>query len=133
MIVVTGGAWQGKLDFVMKEFRCSGDDIYRCGDSSEADFSRKVIACGQLQIRNALDDGITPEEIRRYWIENAGKDSILIFDDVNMGVVPADRRERIFRETCGRTVTELCRNADRVYRVFCGIPMELKNREKVEK
>ena len=41
-------------------------------------------------------------------------------------MVPVGREERAAREAAGRLSVLLARRAERVVRVFCGLPMELK-------
>ena len=44
MILVLGGAFNGKLDFVKEEFEISEEDIFYCNED-KINFSKKVI-CG---------------------------------------------------------------------------------------
>ena len=53
-------------------------------------------------------------------------DSVVICEDIFCGVVPVDPEMRAWREATGRMMNELCRHADRVVRLFCGIPQVLK-------
>lgn len=46
--------------------------------------------------------------------------------EVGSGVVPLDRGERAWRERAGRLTCELAQRADRVVRMVCGIPTDLK-------
>jgi len=46
--------------------------------------------------------------------------------EVGGGVVPADPGERAAREAAGRLACLLARRAERVVRVFCGLPQVLK-------
>ena len=54
------------------------------------------------------------------------KDMIFIANDVSGGVVPMDPVLRAWREACGRMNMKLARQADEVWRLFCGIPQRLK-------
>jgi len=51
---------------------------------------------------------------------------VLITDEIGYGIVPLEKEERRYREAVGRVCTDLCRRADRVDRVVCGIGMRLK-------
>ena len=57
---------------------------------------------------------------------NTHADSVVICEDIFCGVVPVDPEMRAWREATGRMMNELCRHADRVVRLFCGIPQVLK-------
>ena len=46
--------------------------------------------------------------------------------EVGGGVVPIDPSERAAREAAGRLSCLLAQRAERVVRVFCGLPMVLK-------
>ena len=54
-----------------------------------------------------------------------GKDAVACVE-VGSGIVPLDRSERVWRERAGRLINELAGKADRVVRMVCGIPVELK-------
>ena len=53
-------------------------------------------------------------------------DKILICEDISCGVVPMDAVEREWREAVGRMNAMLAAKAERVTRLFCGLPLELK-------
>ena len=53
-------------------------------------------------------------------------DKILICEDISCGVVPIDPEQRAWREAVGRMNAMLAARAERVTRIFCGLPMELK-------
>ena len=50
----------------------------------------------------------------------------VICDEIGCGVVPMERSERDRREAVGRLCCALAREADRVYRVFCGLAQQIK-------
>ena len=56
--------------------------------------------------------------------------AVYLCAEVGCGVVPVDRFQREWREAVGRVCCALAREADRVERIFCGLPMTLKG-EKV--
>ena len=43
MILIFGGAFQGKLDYARKHWNFNEDDIFYCDDSLAIDLSKKVI------------------------------------------------------------------------------------------
>ena len=51
---------------------------------------------------------------------------VVIATEVGGGVVPADPEQRMAREAAGRLNCLLAKRADRVIRVFCGLPTVLK-------
>ena len=54
------------------------------------------------------------------------RDKVIISDDISQGVVPMDATEREWREMTGRCLVSLGQQADKVIRVFCGIPEVIK-------
>ena len=50
----------------------------------------------------------------------------VICDEVGCGVVPVEPAQRARREAVGRLCCRLAERAERVERIFCGLPMVLK-------
>lgn len=126
MIFVIGGSYQGKREFIRENYQLTDEDFFPCTeDTREVDFSKRVIYHIE---RFALGCVRRGEEPAKYWEEHmaALSDNILIADDVSCGVVPIDETIRAWREATGRANNYLARNADRVWRVFCGLGQVLK-------
>ena len=51
---------------------------------------------------------------------------IVTMDEVGCGIVPLDKRERDYREAVGRAGQILAAHADTVYRMICGVPVQIK-------
>ena len=113
MILIIGGAGQGKLDYVLQKTGYGPAQVARTPEEAR---TRPVFA--GLEDWPELDEAALLE---------ANPDVILICDEVGCGVVPVDRFDRLYRETCGRLVTELAERSSRVHRVVCGIGMVLKD------
>ncbi|MGN0709145.1 MAG: bifunctional adenosylcobinamide kinase/adenosylcobinamide-phosphate guanylyltransferase [Anaerovoracaceae bacterium] len=126
MVLVTGGAYQGKTDYVKKEYGVSDSDIFVCSpDSAEIDTDKKVIAELDKYVLALVKAGKDPEEEAPRVAEML-KDKIVTVTDISQGVVPVDTVERAWREGNGRFTVYLAKQADTVVRVFCGIPEKLK-------
>ncbi len=110
MILVIGGAYQGKKEYVKQNFSVSDDNIFY-------DFHDYVF--------NLVKDGIDPLEYVTNNI-NDFKDKLIVCNDVSCGIVPIDEVERLFREQLGRTLVYLSKNSDEVHRVFVGLGVRLK-------
>ena len=120
MILIIGGAYQGKLTFAKETFGITAADVQTC-DGGEIDFSKRCIykieefTCGH------------PDPIgyfqahREEW-----KNSILICEDIFCGVVPLGAENRAWRQNTGRLVQYLSKEANRVSRIFCGLEQRLK-------
>ncbi|MDO5779624.1 MAG: bifunctional adenosylcobinamide kinase/adenosylcobinamide-phosphate guanylyltransferase [Clostridium sp.] len=125
MVLVFGGAYNGKLDFVKEQFNVSKDDIFYCG-VNEIDFSKKVI-CGlhKFTYNNTLKEINSLQYIKENI--NLFKDKIIISDDISSGIVPLKKEDRMWREETGRCLQYLSKESSCVYRIFCGIPTIIKD------
>lgn len=126
MILIIGGSYQGKLDFARQRFGLTDDDIQLCNETTEAlDFSRHCIAYIDRFALNRVRAGVEPAQALS---ADPGlyEDAVFIANDVSGGVVPMDPVLRAWREACGRMNLRLAREADEVWRLFCGIPQRIK-------
>ena len=120
MILIIGGAYQGKLDFARETFGLTDADIYTCS-AGEIDFSRRCIYGVEEFVWNHPDPKGYFREHREQW-----EDSILILRDVFCGVVPMDPEIRAWRQRTGRLAQYLSREATQVSRIFCGLEQRIK-------
>lgn len=120
MILVIGGAYQGKLEFAKAQFGIREGEIFTCG-SGGIDFSKRCIQNIEEFVRE------TPDALD-YFRENRDKwqDSILICRDLFCGVVPMGADNRDWRQNTGKLCQYLAGEADRVSRIFCGLEQRLK-------
>lgn len=134
MVLIIGGAYQGKLDYAMNEYELTDEDVFTCDENSTAvGFDEKVIDHFERYIFALIKAGQVPERAVGMQIR-AGryKNKIIICDDISQGVVPMDKTERAWREGVGRTMVKVSEQADKVVRLFCGIPEVLKDDSKEE-
>lgn len=121
MIFVFGGAYQGKLDYVKKEFNIDEKDIFFCKETdSRLPEGFKVISGLEKFTLGFAKKGESAEE---YIKKNLSRfdDTIFIADDISQGLVPMDKTMRFWREMNGRVMNSIAAKAERVDRVFCGI------------
>ena len=124
MVLIIGGAYQGKLDFAKSTFDLKPADIFTCTGGA-IDFSRRCIdhieeftyACAQ----SGVDAVAYFQSHREQW-----RDSILICRDISAGVVPMGADMRSWRQMNGLTCRYLSGEAARVSRIFCGLEERLK-------
>ena len=120
MILIIGGAYQGKLDFAKETFGITDSDVYTCVNG-EIDFSRRCIN-GIEEFAVCNEDPVSYfEDHREEW-----QDSVLILRDIFCGVVPMGAQNRAWRQRTGRLAQYLCREAQQVSRIFCGLEQRLK-------
>lgn len=129
LILIFGGAYNGKLSFVKEKFNITEDDIYTINDelnSIDIDFTKSVINKFHKFIYKLSLKGIDATE---YMIKNKElfKDKIIICDDISQGIVPLKKEDRMWRENTGKCLQYISKNSKTVYRVFCGIATVLKD------
>jgi len=119
MKLIIGGLGQGKLQYALTAYGISPSDVStELGDSA-------VINKLQDIIREKLIDGGDPvADILSH--AQAHPDVIYISDEVGSGVIPIAPFERNWREAVGRCLVLLASRAEKVERVFCGLPVVLK-------
>lgn len=125
MILVFGGAYNGKLAYVKEKYNIEDDNIFYCALDT-LDFDKKVICGLHLFVREMILKGKDPLEYIKNNIEKLdGK--IIITDDIGMGIVPIEKIDRIWRDAHGKCVQYLSLNSKEVIRIFFGIEKVLKN------
>ena len=120
MILIIGGAYQGKLDFAKENFNIADADVHIC-DAGEIDFSKRCIyKIEEFTARHNDPIGYF-ESHREEW-----QDSVLILQDIFCGVVPMGTENRAWRQNTGRLAQYLSKEAAQVSRIFCGLEQRLK-------
>lgn len=137
MILIVGGAYQGKEQFAKNMFPnvkwIDGDTCVR-----DEIFSVQGILHFHAYIRRMMQEGVELSEIaerilqdeaskqEKYAAEGERWERIIVTDEIGYGIVPMDAFEREYREKTGRICTELADSASKVYRVICGIGTVIK-------
>ena len=124
MKFITGGAYQGKLEYAKKLYPdaewadgtgCSLQELLSCG----------AVDHFHLFVRRWLQAGKTPQELTGEILDK-NRELIVVCDEIGCGLVPTDAFEREYRESVGRICTELVKYSDEVYRVTCGAGVRLR-------
>lgn len=127
MILVIGGAFQGKKAFAMSLTAQNDNGMVIDGAVCEMQelFSAKVITHFHQYIRRMMDNG---EEILALpeLIAKKNPELIMVSNELGYGIVPMDPADRAWREACGRICTKIAASSEQVYRVVCGIGTPLK-------
>ena len=124
MVLIIGGAWQGKRDFARKTFGLAEEDIFTCAGEG-IDFSRRCVDRLERFCLECAERGEAPVAIFLAR-EDEWKDAVLICEDIQCGVVPLGADMRAWREATGRLCRMLAERAERVSRLFCGLEQRLK-------
>ncbi len=126
MILVIGGAYQGKIDYVKDEFNLQEEEIYFCSyEDININFNKNVIANLDKFILAMIKNNKEPIIYIKDNIEKF-KDKIITCEDISCGIVPLEYEMRLLRDSIGHCLSILSKNSDKVVRLFCGIPMDLK-------
>ena len=119
MVLIIGGAYQGKLTYAREKYGLKDTDIFTCGEDGELDASKRCIRRLEEYVWGCLKTGAEPTLDFR-------KDAVLISRDISAGIVPIDPEQRAWREAVGRYLSALAAKADTVTRIFCGLSQQLK-------
>ena len=114
IILITGGAFQGKNEFAKNEFP-----------------QYPVLSDIHLLIREELSKDMEEADVEREIfskMEEAALSGniVAISDDIGYGIVPLDPFERKWREVTGRIVSDIAKEAACFFRVTSGIGERLK-------
>ncbi len=124
MILVIGGTYAGKTEFVKKYFKLSDADIL---DASEIENFQniKCIRNYHILIQKLCQEQADPLAFTEQLIQE-NPDCIIITNEIGCGIVPIDKSERLWREACGKSSCLLAERAGKVIRILCGIPAVIK-------
>ena len=114
MILIIGGAYQGKLDYAKEKYGLTDSDVFTCEEGSTAvGFDEKIVDHFERYIFSLIKAGQVPEKAVGMQLRaNRYKGRIIICDDISQGVVPMDATERAWREGVGRTLVKIAKQAD---------------------
>ena len=124
MILIFGGAYNGKLEFIKERYNISNEDIFFCRNAN-LEYDKKVICGVHIFTKACITNNIKPLEYLKNNI-NLLNDKIILCDEINSGIVPMEKIDRDWREETGRVIQFLSKNSSEVYRIFFGIEEKLK-------
>ena len=114
MIYIFGPYAAGKREYVRETFGYTEADF-----STKAEDNCRVLYDAQ-QLASKV--GNRPEKLA----EQLGRKEVVIATETGCGVVPIDAAEREAREAAGRLSILLAKRAQKVIRVWCGLPESLR-------
>ncbi len=130
MKLVIGGSWQGKTAYASERYHIREEEWIDGKTCEEAClFQGKAMRNFHEYIKNRIEEGKNVTCLaEKIIIENP--QIVLVTDEVGYGIVPLEKKDREWREQCGRICTKLAQESEEVVRVCCGIGTLLKNKEK---
>ena len=123
MVMITGGAYQGKTACAVGNFGISQDEIIsgRSCTPHEA-MSAKCITDLQELLRRLGDGSVAfAQELCR-----RNSSAVIIMEEIGCGIVPMEKSERVWRENVGRCGCIIAASSETVVRMVCGIPTVIK-------
>jgi adenosyl cobinamide kinase/adenosyl cobinamide phosphate guanylyltransferase len=100
----------------------------RSANASDADFI--VVDCLTLWTANILESEPDSMEVRlECFIDVFGESAVptvLVTNEVGMGIVPANKLARVFRDALGRVNARTAAAVERVFLMVSGIPVKVK-------
>jgi hypothetical protein len=136
------GAGQPDAGLIDVEETAAGQLIFDgdTGDAGDlpASLSRPVIDHIHAILRRMPDDERLYQDQAAAWLDQLQQKllrqpdqlQIIILDEIGSGIVPLAAADRLWRERCGRLGCQLAALAERVDRIWCGLPTVLKAPEK---
>lgn len=126
MILIIGGNSQGKMACAKSLLSIRDTDVADGNVCSlEQAFQYRVLNHFHLLVKRLSEAGIDPQSYVMNSL-NANPDIVIISDELSSAVVPIAREDRELQESIGRILCSLAQKAEKVYRVYCGIPVCIK-------
>lgn len=125
MILITGGAYQGKSAFAKKLAAENRSDAESPLPDEENLKTFRIVEDIHKIIAEALREGRDPYAEIETRVHSV-PDAIVTVQELGCGIVPIDPFDREWREVTGRISCRLAGEASAVYRMVCGIPQRIK-------
>lgn len=127
MILIVGGAYQGKLDYALD---LTGYRREEFADGADCDleeiYSAKGVFHFHLYVKRCLEAGKDCSTLAQE-IGEKNPGLVIVSNELGYGIVPCEPFDRLWRETTGRVCAGLAKMSGMVCRVVCGVGMILKN------
>lgn len=127
MELYVGGSSQGKLSYVLNKYGMAGQEENIAEGSlctEEEMFTKKIINHFHEYISRLLEEGKDLEEFTKELLKK-NPHVIIVCNEVGYGIVPLEKKDRIFREEVGRCLCRLAKEAVKFERIVCGFGMRL--------
>ncbi len=125
MILVTGGAYEGKTGYVRKRFGFSDDEITDGRTAKPEDILHAACIVNYHEFIKKSGASESPEAFtERLTAENP--DAVVVMNEIGCGIIPLEKSERIWREQTGRCGCIIASASEEVIRICCGIPAVIK-------
>lgn len=127
MKLVIGGAFQGKKEYVKKQFAVSQEAMI---DGKDAEY-QDIFTCACIYhfhewVKKGLEKNWDFENLLDELMKK-NPELIVVSNELGYGVVPVSAFDRKYRECTGRICTRLAEESQQVIRVVCGLGTVIKD------
>lgn len=109
MIVVLGGRYAGAAEYAATHYP-----------------GRRILTGYDDRIREQMDRGEDPLQCAVTFAKELDENCVLVLTEMGNGIVPAEHRDRQFREVNGRVNCIFAEQAEQVIRVLAGVGQRIK-------
>lgn len=125
MILITGGAYEGKKEYAMKRFGFSAGEITDGKTASEEEILCASCVVNYHDFIKRITDE-SPEHFTEKFVKCCS-DAVVVMNETGSGIIPLEKSERIWREQTGRCGCIIAASSSEVIRMICGIPVTIKD------
>jgi len=127
MWLITGGAFQGKMDYALSQTGIQAEKVIDGATCEVFELLDKpLVNHFHLWIYRMLQEGKDINEALNQILQK-NPNIVIVVDELGCGIVPIEAFDRNYREITGRVCCLLAENAKEVHRVICGLGMVLKH------
>jgi len=127
MWLITGGAYQGKLEYAINATNIMEENSI---DGTTCDWEEllraQLVNHFHLWIKKMLQEEKNVYELVKELMQE-NPNLVIIVDELGCGIVPMEAFDREYRETVGRVCCIIAKRAEEVHRVMCGVGMVIKH------
>lgn len=128
MILITGGAFEGKKEYAAKRFSFGENEITDGRTASAEEIMKAVCVVNYHDFVKRISPFENPEEFTASLVRE-NPSAVVIMNEIGSGIIPLEKSERIWREQTGRCGCIIASAASEVIRLCCGIPSVIKGGE----
>ncbi|MBR0156296.1 MAG: bifunctional adenosylcobinamide kinase/adenosylcobinamide-phosphate guanylyltransferase [Clostridia bacterium] len=125
MELIIGGAYAGKLTYAAAKYGFGEGDVLDLA-LRDPDGSSPALRHLEAYTKRCAENGFSAEKTLEMLEPCLAAGAAVISREIGSGIVPMDETERRWRELHGQVLSALAKRAERVTRLFCGIPEVLK-------
>lgn len=129
MILITGGAYEGKTEYAVKRFGFSDADTADGKTASADEILKAACITDYHEFVRRISAEQNPEEFTERLVRE-NPSTVVIMNETGCGIIPLEKSERIWREQTGRCGCIIAATASEVIRLCCGIPAVLKGEKR---